>query len=101
MAPAERDRTAEARAPSPSSVAAEQRAVAARTRSPLPTGRREERERPRRETSDARPTIRVDIGRIEVRGAPPVQPVPEPPQAAGPEAMSLDAYLDLREGGRL
>ena len=48
---------------------------------------------------EARPTIRVTIGRIEVRAAPP--PAPQRPAAPAwtPPVMSLEDYLS-REGRR-
>jgi hypothetical protein len=46
------------------------------------------------------PTIRVSIGRVEVRlVAPPAPPSPSPPSQPKP-AMSLDEYLRGRHGGR-
>lgn len=49
----------------------------------------------------ATPTIRVTIGRVEVRAV--VQPAPDPPRAAPARSgsiLSLDEYLKQRNGGR-
>ncbi|HII06779.1 MAG TPA: hypothetical protein HA349_05570 [Methanotrichaceae archaeon] len=53
---------------------------------------------------ETNPTIRVNIGRVEVRATTPPAPTsPPPPQSASPAAqkLSLDDYLKLRNGGRL
>jgi hypothetical protein len=48
--------------------------------------------------TSAPPTIRVHIGRIEIRSAPPA-PAPRPTPPRRRPAMSLDQYLQRRNGG--
>lgn len=45
------------------------------------------------------PTIRVTIGRIDVRAITPPAPAPRTPPASAKPALSLDDYLKQREGG--
>lgn len=46
------------------------------------------------------PTIRVNIGRIEVRAVTPQTPAPRPKRAAASPRLSLEEYLNQRSGGR-
>lgn len=48
----------------------------------------------------ASPTIKVTIGRIDVRAVMPAQPAPRPAPAPRKSALSLDEYLKRRSGGR-
>ena len=50
------------------------------------------------ERNAAAPTVKVTIGRVEVRAAPPTAPTCEPPRLRQP-ALSLDDYLKRRNGG--
>jgi hypothetical protein len=44
------------------------------------------------------PTVTVHIGRVEVRSSPPLPTPQAPTTEAGPQPLSLDAYLDRRTG---
>jgi hypothetical protein len=46
------------------------------------------------------PTIRITIGRVEVRAVMPAQPAPRAAAAQRQPALSLDEYLKQRSGGR-
>ena len=55
---------------------------------------------PAAETTQAAPTIRVTIGRIDVRAIPGPAPAPSSKQARRSPALSLDDYLKQGKGGR-
>lgn len=55
---------------------------------------------PSSESPSAAPTIRVNIGRIEVRAVTPPNPTPRPKRAAAAPRLSLDEYLKQRSGGQ-
>ncbi len=46
------------------------------------------------------PTVRVTIGRVEVRAIFPERRAPQSPRAAAPPTLSLDEYLRQRRGGQ-
>jgi hypothetical protein len=58
--------------------------------------------RQHRAPTPSAPTFRVTIGRIEIQRPAPrqVEQAPDPLDAAAARALSLDAYLRRRSGGR-
>ena len=46
------------------------------------------------------PTIKITIGRVDVRAIMPAAPAPRPAPARPSPALSLEDYLKQREGGR-
>jgi hypothetical protein len=52
------------------------------------------------EPRDQAPIVRVTIGRIDVRAAPPPAPPPRKAVQPAPPALTLDAYLKERKEGR-
>jgi hypothetical protein len=48
----------------------------------------------------AAPTIKITIGRVDVRAMMPDQEAPRPAPAARNTALSLDEYLKRRSGGK-
>jgi hypothetical protein len=51
------------------------------------------------EAASSTPTIRVTIGRIDVRAITPPAPPPRPKQARPGPTLSLDDYARQRKGG--